>query len=226
MAAMVAILKFFKQHLLNPKSSWAETWWEASQWHRDSEWLKSFRWYPRWPPPSWNSSNNISKTISQIALKLSMAAILKFFNRHLPNRKLDWAETWWEASQWHRNSELLKYTVPISKMAATAAILKFFKWYLLQNYKSDWAETLWEALERHRDSELLRLFGSDIQDGHHGGPLEILQTTSPPRPKIGLSQNLMGSITVTQRFRIAKIVPFRCPGGHLEIFQMTSYPKQ
>ena len=29
---------------------------------------------------------------------------------------------------------------------------------------------------------------------------------SPPKPKVGLSQNLMGSITVTQRFRIAKIV--------------------
>ena len=76
---------------------------------------------------------------------------------------------------------------------------------------SHWAETLWEALERHRDSELLRLFCSDIQDGRHGGHLEILQTTSPPKPKVGLSQNLMGSITVTQRFRIAKIAPFRYP---------------
>ena len=38
-----------------------------------------------------------------------MMAILKFFKRHLfLNRKLDLAETSWEASQWHRDSELLK----------------------------------------------------------------------------------------------------------------------
>ena len=40
---MEAILKFSNWHLLpNPKSNWAETWWEASQWHRDSKLLKSF----------------------------------------------------------------------------------------------------------------------------------------------------------------------------------------
>ena len=33
-----------------------------------------------------------------------------------------------------------------------------------------------------RDSELLKLFRSDIQDGRHGGYLEILQTLSPPKP--------------------------------------------
>ena len=39
----------------------------------------------------------------------TMAAILKFFKQHLlPNRKLDWPETWWEALAWHRDSELLK----------------------------------------------------------------------------------------------------------------------
>ena len=38
----------------------------------------------------------------------AMAAILEFFKRHLlPNRKLDWAETWWEAQERHRDSELL-----------------------------------------------------------------------------------------------------------------------
>ena len=42
---------------------------------------------------------------------------------------------------------------------------------------------------------MLRLFPSDIQDGRHGGHLEILQMTSPPRPKVGLSQNLMGCIS-------------------------------
>ena len=41
---MAAILKFFERHLLpNHKSDWAETWWEASERHKDSEFLKSFR---------------------------------------------------------------------------------------------------------------------------------------------------------------------------------------
>ena len=36
-------------------------------------------------------------------------AILKFLNLHLlPNHKSDWAETWWEASEHYRDSELLK----------------------------------------------------------------------------------------------------------------------
>ena len=65
-------------------------------------------------------------------------------------------------------------------MAAIAAILKFFKRHL-PNHKPDWAET-WKALERYKDSELLKSFSSDIQDGRHGGQLEILQTTSPPKP--------------------------------------------
>ena len=48
----------------------------------------------------------------------TMEAILKFFKQHLlPNCKLDWAETWWEAS---------------------VAILKP---HLLPNPKSDWAQT-------------------------------------------------------------------------------------
>ena len=32
------------------------------------------------------------------------------------------------------------------------------------------------------NSELVKSFRSDIQDGRHGGHLEILQTTSPPKP--------------------------------------------
>ena len=59
-------------------------------------------------------------------------------------------------------------------MVAMVAILK-----VSSQTMSDWAETWWEALERHRDSELLISFRSDIQDGGH---LEILQTTSPPKP--------------------------------------------
>ena len=53
-----------------------------------------------------------------------------------------------------------------------------------------------------------KLFNSDIQDGGH---LEILQTTSPPKPYVRLSRNLMGGIGVAERFKIAKIVPFRYP---------------
>ena len=58
-------------------------------------------------------------------------------------------------------------------MATTAAILKFFKLHL-PNRKSDWAKTWLEASQLHRDSELLKSFRSNIQDGHHGGHLEIL----------------------------------------------------
>ena len=32
----------------------------------------------------------------------------------------------------------------------------------------------------------------DVQDGHHGGHLEILQTTFPPKLYVGLSQTLDG----------------------------------
>ena len=140
--------------------------------------------YPRWPPrrPSWNSSNDISsQTVSRIEPILD--------GRH------------------HSDKEIQNYynrSVPISKMTA---ILKFFKRDLRPNRKSDWAKTWWEASKWHRDSELLK----SIQDGRHGGRLEILQTTSPLKPLVGRSQNLMGGITVTQRFRITNIVPFRYP---------------
>ena len=60
------------------------------------------------------------------------------------------------------------------------------------------------------NSELLISFRSDIQDGRHGGHLEILKTL-PPKPKVQLGWNLVRGIVATWRFRIAKIVPFRCP---------------
>ena len=41
---------------------------------------------------------------------------------------------------------------------------------------------------------LLKRFHSDIQDGRHGGHLEILQTILPPEPNVTLSLNLMGGI--------------------------------
>ena len=59
-----------------------------------------------------------------------MAAILKFFKTHpLPDSKSGWAETWWEASRWNGDSELLNHSVPVSKMTAMLAILKLFKQY-------------------------------------------------------------------------------------------------
>ena len=86
-----------------------------------------------------------------------MDAILKFFKPHLlPNRKTNWAKTWWEASQWHKDLELLKLFCSDIKDGRKGAILKYFKQYLRPNPKSDWAETWWEALECYRDSELLK----------------------------------------------------------------------
>ena len=85
----------------------------------------------------------------------------------------------------------------MSKMAATVAILKFLNLHLLPNHKSDWAETWWEASEHYKDSELLKSFRVDNQDGSHGGHLVILQTTSPSKSQVGLSQNLMEGIRAT-----------------------------
>ena len=112
---IVAIMKFIKQHLLlNPKSHWAETWWEASQWHRDSELLKLFH-----------------SDIQDGRLGCHIVAIMKFIKQHLLNPKSHWAETWWEASQWHRDSELLKLF---------HSDIQDGHWYILQ--KSDWAEMM------------------------------------------------------------------------------------
>ena len=65
----------------------------------------------------------------------------------------------------------------------------------------------------HRSDKRFRIaifFRSDIQDSSHGSYLEILQTTSP-KPWVGLSRNLIGGVGAIQRFRIAKIFPFRYP---------------
>ena len=161
MAARVAIMKFFKRHLLpNPKSDWAETWCEASQWHRDWKLLKSFH-------SDIQDGRHGGRLFFKRHLLLNPPIELKLDGRH------------------HSDTEIQNcknHCIPISKMAATAAILEFFKRHLLLNPKSDWAETWWDASQRHRDSKLLKSFRSDIQDGHQGDHLEILQTTSPPKP--------------------------------------------
>ena len=91
-------------------------------------------------------------------------AILKFFKRYLlQNHTSDWAETLWEASERHRDSELL---LRLFRSDIIVAIFKFFKRHLLPNRKLDLAKTWWEASQWHRESELLKLFRSDIQDGN------------------------------------------------------------
>ena len=153
---MSTILKIFKQHLLRPswKSSificpWTVSriewkWWKASGHHGGLELLKWFRSYPRWPP--WQpSSNHICYwTVSLIELKhdgrhwgVMLKSIcsnvqdghhLEILQTTSPSKsKSGWGVTWWEASGWHADSELLHCSVSISKMAAMMAILKLFK---------------------------------------------------------------------------------------------------
>ena len=98
--------------------------------------------YPRWS--SWNSSNDISRTMS------------------------DWTETWWEASQWNRDSELLK-SFHSNIQDGRHGHLEILQTTFPPNHKSDWAKTWWESSQWHRDSELLQLFFSNIQDGQDGG---------------------------------------------------------
>ena len=69
-------------------------------------------------------------------------------------------------------------------MATMAVSLKIFKS----------APILWiepklgrGAFGGHGDSELLKSFCSDIEDGHHSGHIEIVQTISPLEPEVGWS---------------------------------------
>ena len=66
------------------------------------------------------------------------------------------------------------------RIISMAAVLKFFNCYLLLKSKSGGAETWWKSLGQYGDLELLKWFPSDIQDGHHGSHLEILQITYAP----------------------------------------------
>ena len=97
----------------------------------------------------------------------------------LSRTMLDWAETW-EALWQHWDSELLK---SFHSNIQDAAILKFFKLHLLPNRKSDRAKTWWEVSQWHRDFGIAKivLFRYPRMP-RHDGYLEILQTTSPPKP--------------------------------------------
>ena len=136
-----------------------------------------------------------------VTQRLNMAVILKFFKWHLlQNGKSVWFKTWWEASQWHKDSELLKSFH--SLYSGHLEILQMSS----PPKRLDRAKTWWEASQWHRDSEFLKSFRSDIS----WQPSWNSSTTSP-KPQVRLSRNLMGGITVTQRFRIAKIVPLWYP---------------
>ena len=139
---------------------------------------------------------------------------------------------WYRPLTWTYSIILLDYIDPWKFRTAIIAsqypwwlsygglILKLFKPHLLPNLQSDWAKTWWEALRGHGDSNLLKCFHSNIQDGCHGSHLENLQTTSAPKPKVRLNQNLMGGIEATWQlpgigakwiFRIVKILLFWYP---------------
>ena len=187
-AAIVAILKFFKRHLPNHRSDWVKTWWEASERHRDSELLK---------------------LVHSDIPEGRHGGRLEIFKWHfLPNQKLDWAKIWWEALERHRDSELFKsFRLAIQdgrledlellksfrsdiqdrrrvshlgnlQTTSPPAILKVFNCYLVPNNKSFGAETWWKASGQHGHLEFLKWFCSDIQDSHHGSHFENLQITS------------------------------------------------
>ena len=88
------------------------------------------------------------------------------------NYMLDSALTWLKVSGKHGDSDLNKLSVPIPKIATMAVILKFIKNHsLVGGIKAT----------SHGDSELNKSFCSDIQDGHDGSRLEILQMIFPPK---------------------------------------------
>ena len=72
-----------------------------------------------------------------------------------------------------------------------------------------------KAHPEHSSGELkiAKSFQSEFQDGRHSSHLENLFFASSPEPKCKLTQNLVhvGSIGVTCRSKIAKIVPIRNP---------------
>ena len=67
---------------------------------------------------------------------------------------------------------------------------------------------------------------SGIQDGHHGSHLENLFFASSPELKGKMTPNLPGSIRVTCRSKIVKIVPRDGRhGSHLENLFFASSPE-
>ena len=78
-------------------------------------------------------------------------------------------------------------------------------------------------------SKITKIVLLDIQDGHHVDHLENLFFASSPEAKGKLTRNLAGSIGVTDRLKVGKIVSIgnlRWHGGHLvNLFFASSEPK-
>ena len=174
---MAAILKFFKRHLPNGKSDWAETWWEVSgRLNIQNCSIRSVSISRM--AAILNFLYDISRTESQFVLVLDggyrgdtniqncsirsvsiskMATILKFFKRHLTqDRKvrLSWNLLGGIGTTWRFSiAKIVSFRYPRWPMAA---IFKLFKRHILSNGNSDWADTWWEISGRHGDSELLK----------------------------------------------------------------------
>ena len=160
-----------------------------------------FRCPRRWP--SWNNSNNIcSQTLSQIELKPD--------GRHHSDTE---------------NKNCQNCSVPISKMAASqGSHLEILEATSPKpcpiELKLDW--------EHHSDTEIKNCENRSIPISKIAATatsLKFFKQHLLPN-SVRLSRNLMGGITVTQRFKIAKIVRSSIQdgrqGGHLEILQTTS----
>ena len=84
-----------------------------------------------------------------------------------------------------------------------------FYFLLLLSQKASWLETCCESSGWLVNKKLLKWFWSEIQDGHHGCYLVDLFCASSPEPKGQLTRNLVESIRVTSRSKVAKIIPIR-----------------
>ena len=154
-----------------------------------------------------------------------MAAILKFFKRHLlPNCELDWAKTRWEASQWHRDSELLESFCSDIQDGCHGGHLEILQTTSIP--KPYWAETWWETSQWHRDSKLLELFCSKIQDGHMVAILKFFKWYLLQNHKSDWAETLWEA---SEQHRDSELLRLFCSdiqdgrhGGHLEILQATS----
>ena len=85
---------------------------------------------------------------------------------------------------------------------------------------------------RSKIAKIILIEMKDGQDGHHGGHLENLFFASSPEPKGHLTWNVVGSIWMTCRLKIAKIVSIRNPRWPLwrpswkSIFRFFSWTKR
>ena len=101
-------------------------------------------------------------------------------------------------------------SMSVVRRAASTIVLKAYPSYTLSQL--NWY--LVDSIGVTCSSKKLKSFRSEIQDGRHGRQIENLLFASSPEPKSQLTPNLLGSIGMTCRSKIAKIVPIgnpRCP---------------